>query len=103
MDKRFYLLIVSVLLSSCQWLPEVENVSLSAQYMSVAIGEERIVVATVKPKAANYDQIQWVSSNPSVASVSDGVVKGKATGSTVITAIVSGVQSPPLRVTVVRK
>ena len=50
------------------------------------IGEELLLGATVQPAETSYSNINWVSSNPSVASVQDGVVTALSSGDCVITA-----------------
>ena len=50
------------------------------------IGEELLLGATVKPVETSYNKINWVSSDPDVASVHDGVVTALSSGDCVITA-----------------
>ena len=97
-----YVLIIVTLcfLSSCQWLPEVGSVRLSESSVTLKVGGSRTLSATVEPAAAEYDGISWSSSNPSVVTVSNGMLTAFRVGSTTITATAAGVTSSPCTVTV---
>lgn len=65
----------------------VESVSLSSASISMKVGEETVLTATVLPTNATDARLTWASGNPSVASVTDGVVKGLAEGTSTISAV----------------
>ncbi|MBR4545207.1 MAG: Ig domain-containing protein [Oscillibacter sp.] len=50
------------------------------------VGEEQRISATVSPENATNQEISWSSSEPSVASVSGGLVKANGEGDAIITA-----------------
>lgn len=61
-------------------------VELSQTAMTMVKGEERTLSASVVPEEANDGSLKWTSSNPDVASVTDGVIKALAEGEAVIKA-----------------
>jgi uncharacterized protein YjdB len=63
----------------------VTGVSLNKTSMTLAIGDSETLTATVEPAKASNKNITWSTSDPSVATVDDGVVKGVAEGSATIT------------------
>ena len=89
-----------VFLSGCQWLPEVGSVKLSESSVTLIVGGSRQLTATVEPAAAEYEKIEWSSSAPVVASVSNGLIRAYKVGSVQITATSEGVSSSPCSVTV---
>ena len=95
-----FIFLISVFISSCQWLPEISEVILSESSVSLNVGESITLVASVVPTAAEHGKITWKSSDPVVASVSNGVVRSFKAGTTQITASVDGVTSLPCVVTV---
>ena len=79
----------------------VQGVSLSGSSLSLKVGDEAKLTATVTPSDASDVTVTWTSGNPSVASVADGVVKGLAEGtSTVTVATVDGGKTASCLVTV---
>ena len=64
----------------------VTGVTLNKNAATIAVGGTEELVATVTPKNATNKAVTWTSSNTSKATVSDGVVTGKAAGTSVITA-----------------
>ena len=65
----------------------VESIKLNKSSLSLTEGETATLTATVKPDNATNKSIEWSSSDPSIASVSEeGVVKAIAPGNAVITA-----------------
>lgn len=64
----------------------VESVTLDKPYLSVYVGGSASLEATIYPSNATDKTIVWSSSEPSIATVSDGVVTGVAVGTAVITA-----------------
>lgn len=54
--------------------------------VNVSVGNTETVTATVTPETAQNKAVNWVSANPEVATVENGVIKGVSKGSTVVTA-----------------
>lgn len=64
----------------------VESISLSAKEITLAPGAETTLTATVLPENATDPSVSWASSDESVVTVTDGVVKALQEGTAVITA-----------------
>ncbi len=64
----------------------VEDVSLNQTSLSLNEGASTTLCATVCPAHATNKQLNWCSSNPTVAAVNDGVVCALSKGSATITA-----------------
>lgn len=71
-------------------VPAPQSLVLDEQNISVAVGMSRCLWARVQPTDAGNYTINWSSSNPSVASVSNGNVTAHATGPAVISAWIPG-------------
>lgn len=69
---------------------EVTGITLSETSLSLLIDEEKTLTATVTPDDATDKTVTWSSDDESVASVSNGKIKGIAEGSTTITAKAGG-------------
>jgi hypothetical protein len=65
---------------------DVTEVILSPTTLEIEVGNEGTLTATVSPSDADNKTITWTSSNPSVATVTEGVVLGKTEGIATITA-----------------
>ena len=65
---------------------EANAVSLSSSTLSLIVGKQVTLTATVYPPNATDKTVAWASSNTSVATVADGVVTAVAEGSADITA-----------------
>ncbi|MDR7073345.1 Ig-like domain-containing protein [Fictibacillus barbaricus] len=64
----------------------VTGVSLNTDYLNLKVGEkDGQLIATVKPSNATNKGVEWKSSNPTVATVNNGVVHPVAPGNTTIT------------------
>ena len=63
-----------------------KDLQLSTYSLTLSIGNEQSVTATVIPDNATYKEIIWSSSNNSIASVNNGTIKGVSVGNTIITA-----------------
>lgn len=72
---------------------QVESISLNKQSLLLLVGENEQLMATVLPEDASDKTISWVSTNPAVATVEDGLVTALSAGSTVITAESGGYTS----------
>ena len=69
----------------------VENVIVEPTEAEVQIGETLELTVRVEPEDAEYESIEWASSDTGVATVdSEGVVTGVAVGTAEITAMVDG-------------
>ena len=68
----------------------VESVFLDRTSVSLAEGQTTTLVATISPNDADEKTVEWVTSNSSVATVSNGVVVALTEGSAVITAKAGG-------------
>lgn len=64
----------------------VSGITLSNTSLSLKAGASAVLTATVTPADASDKTVTWTSGNPSVATVSGGVVKAAANGTAVITA-----------------
>ena len=104
MMRRLYIIstwfALAVLITSCEWLPEVGSVRLSESAITLKSGETKTITATVEPSGAEYESISWSSSDPTVASVKDGLIRASKIGVAKITASAEGVTSLPCEVTV---
>ena len=78
---------------------EVTNVSLSQSSVSMKVGASVSLSATISPSNATDKAVTWSSSNPGVASVSNGVVSALSEGETTVTASAGG-KSATCKVTV---
>ena len=83
----------------------VESVSLDKSELSLEVGEEATLTATVKPADATDKEVSWSSSDPSVATVDEGgKVVAKAPGTTAVTVTTKdGAKSASCAVTVKAK
>ena len=79
---------------------EVESVTLDQKEIAMNTGEKVKVNATVLPENAKNKGLSWASSNPDVASVSNGTITGVGEGTTVITATAKNGVSASVSVTV---
>ena len=64
----------------------VTGVTLNKTSTSLYVGDTETLTATVEPSDATNKTVTWTSSNPSVATVENGVVTALARGTAVITA-----------------
>ena len=64
----------------------VESIQLNAETLSLKPGESASLTASVFPENASNKTVLWTSSNPLVATVSDGDVVALSVGTTTITA-----------------
>lgn len=78
---------------------EVTDIILDKTYLSLTKGVSATLSTRLLPYTAGNEPVDWQSSNPSVATVTDGKVDAKSYGSTVITAK-AGVHTATCSVTV---
>lgn len=64
----------------------VEDITLNSSSEKMVVGAEYTLVATVIPSNASDPTVTWTTSDASVATVSEGVVKGTGIGTVTITA-----------------
>ena len=64
----------------------VSGIKLDKSALSIEIGEKATVTATIAPSDATNKSITWSTANQTIATVSNGVVTGVATGETTLTA-----------------
>ena len=83
--KWFALATAAFLFAACENTPEegVTSISLDQSKVTVEVGKTVKLTATVEPAGA---EITWESSDPSIATVQDGVVSGVAEGNAIIVA-----------------
>lgn len=77
----------------------VASITLSESALELEIGDEAQLTATVSPSDASNPAVTWVSSDPEVATVQNGLVTAVGKGSAVITAT-AGEKSASCAVTV---
>ena len=65
----------------------VQKISLSKSSLDIKTGEEAALTVTFTPENATNTNVTWNTGNPSVASVTDGVVKGLSEGTSTITVV----------------
>lgn len=85
-------IIVSLILAVCMLLPfvacnesvPVTDISLDKATLTLNVGEEETLTYTVFPQGADASHATWLSSDPSIATVNNGLVKGVKEGTTVV-------------------
>ena len=65
---------------------EATSVKLSAENVTLKVGETSSITATVIPDNTTYPDVIWISNNDNVATVSNGVITATGVGSATITA-----------------
>ena len=78
----------------------VTGVTLNKTSTSLYVGDTETLTATVAPDNATNKAVTWTSSNPSVATVENGVVTALARGTAVITATAADGSGASAKVTV---
>ena len=82
----FGVVLAATVLTSCNKEKEVESISLDKPTLTLEIGEWQILTATVLPAGAKDKSVIWTSSNPTVATVIDGIVTAITMGKTTVIA-----------------
>ena len=59
---------------------EPSSIKLSQTVLEITLGNQELLTATVLPNGAYPNNITWKSTNPRVATVSDGIITSVATG-----------------------
>ncbi len=95
------ILLLSLVPIGCTKTIVVSAVHLSEESLTLKVGETSRLVALVEPAMAEYETVVWSSSDPSVATVENGMVKVHKLGTARIAAFVGGVSSEVCVVTVV--
>lgn len=88
MKKRFMLFIILVctfLLVSCSKDNMITNITLNESSIALNVGENKDLVATITPEKATNNVLTWTSSDPMIATVTNGRVMGVKYGETSIT------------------
>ncbi len=65
---------------------KVTSITLDKESLTLLVGETSALSATVLPEDATDKTITWISYDPNVATVENGIVKGVSNGETIITA-----------------
>lgn len=101
----YYLIGLSLLLSSCTDDKAVIEISLNKTELTLAEGTSERLVASFNPSGTNLVAHSWKSDDMSIASVDEtGMVTGAKEGSTVVTAIaLNGGNTATCKVTVLKK
>ena len=69
---------------------KVTEVTLSQSTLTLNVGDEETLTATIKPENATNKNVIWTSENEDIATVGNGKVTAMGVGSTTITATVDG-------------
>ena len=93
------IMVVSLVLVGCDKKVKVESVAVSKQAISLDLGQEETVKATVLPDNATDKTVTWSSSDTSVATVSNGKIVAVGSGTATITAT-AGEKTATVSVTV---
>lgn len=104
--KSILLLLLSFTVIACGCSKNAENsgyqvkkISVSKSELTMMVGDKESLKASVVPSVAVQPTFSWISQDPSVASVSAGVVKAVGAGKTVITVSAMG-KNADIKVTV---
>ncbi|MGN0808035.1 MAG: beta strand repeat-containing protein [Candidatus Coproplasma sp.] len=88
-SSTYYLKAEYVIVVTAENIP-VTGVSLNTTTLALSIGNKASLLATVAPTNATNKAVTWTSSDPTVATVVDGVVTALKTGETTITVTTQG-------------
>ena len=78
----------------------VEGISVSKNNIEIIEGESVTITATVSPSNASNKSVTWTSSNPSIVTVENGVIKGIGKGTATVTATTNNGKSATVTVKV---
>ncbi len=79
---------------------EIEEITLNESDITMELGNTKKISYNVTPPGSRVDNIEWVSSDPNVVSVTDGEIKALSTGTSVIWVYINGKKSNDILVTV---
>ena len=82
----------SRIVTSCEEDVKVAGIELDKVSADVMIGENMNLNVIFDPMDATNKNVTWESSNPGVATATDGVVTGVALGTATIKAVIAGKQ-----------
>lgn len=68
----------------------VTSLNIEKESLKININDTSIIKTTIMPEEASNQELNWESSNPSIATVDNGTVKGISEGTTIITASIDG-------------
>jgi len=71
---------INVKVNMASQIVDETDIKLSKTNINLTIGGTTKVAATVVPENATYRSVMWTSSNPSVATVNNGLIEGKSVG-----------------------
>jgi len=80
------ILLLIVFIVSCKKEP-VAGVNLDKFSMLIGVGKTDTLTATIVPSYAHNQKVEWESSDPNIAIVSNGVVTGKSAGNVMIVVV----------------
>ena len=81
---------------------KVEKITLDKTNISLEVEDEEDLIATITPSDASDKNIDWISSDNSIATVTNGRVRGIKAGTVTITAIASSGKTATCQVTVTK-
>ena len=81
---------------------KVENITLNKTNITLEVDDEEDLIPTITPSDASDKNIEWKSSDESVATVKNGRVTGIKEGTTTITAIASSGKTATCQVTITK-
>jgi uncharacterized protein YjdB len=79
------LVLTAALSVGCVQNTAVTGVSLDVTTLSLKVGESKQLQATIVPADAANPEVSWMTSNPSIATINEGLVTAVGEGSAVIT------------------
>lgn len=92
-----YIILSLFVLSACEKDDssdiKVTDITLNKTYLSLAKGVTATISTKIVPYAASTEKVSWESSNPSVATVTDGKVDAVSYGNALITAKAGGLEA----------
>lgn len=69
---------------SSDYIP-VNGININKNALNILIGTSETLIYTINPSNATNKDVTWTSSNPSIATIENGVVTAKKIGTTIIT------------------
>lgn len=75
---------IQFLFCSC-FNTEIQSISLSESNLEITAGDTRSINVSVEPAEAEAKKITWTTSDNNIATVENGIIKGKSAGNAVVT------------------